>query len=459
MQPHKAKITVAFKKFSDRNGVSSKQYLTTIRDAVKGIPGVEITVDQEQGGPPVGKPINVEIRGDKFEDLVHTAEQLKSYLEKEDIAGVEQLKTDFETSKPEIVFNIDRERANREGISTAQIGMEIRNAVFGNEVSKFRDDNDEYPIQLRYKYDQRTNVDAIKNTKFTYRDMNMGGLVRQVPLSSFCDIQYSTTYGGIKRINQKRVITVNSNVLAGYDPNGVVTSVQKAIDAFPKPDGIEVVMTGQTEEQAETMSFLGTAMLVSLGLIFLILVTQFNSLSKPIIILTEIIFSMIGVFLGYAITGMTISTIMMGVGIVALAGIVVRNGILLVEFTDLLKEQGVNTWDAIIEAGKTRMTPVLLTACATMLGLIPLAIGLNIDFEKLLTTGNPHIFFGGDSVAFWGPLSWTMIFGLSFATFLTLILVPVMYLLTERVKDKWNRMMGRIMGQKAEEKQAAEIDV
>lgn len=459
VQPHKAKITVAFKKFSDRNGVSSKQYLTTIRDAVKGIPGVEITVDQEQGGPPVGKPINVEIRGDKFEDLVHTAEQLKSYLEKEDIAGVEQLKTDFETSKPEIVFNIDRERANREGISTAQIGMEIRNAVFGNEVSKFRDDNDEYPIQLRYKYDQRTNVDAIKNTKFTYRDMNMGGLVRQVPLSSFCDIQYSTTYGGIKRINQKRVITVNSNVLAGYDPNGVVTSVQKAIDAFPKPDGIEVVMTGQTEKQAETMSFLGTAMLVSLGLIFLILVTQFNSLSKPIIILTEIIFSMIGVFLGYAITGMTISTIMMGVGIVALAGIVVRNGILLVEFTDLLKEQGVNTWDAIIEAGKTRMTPVLLTACATMLGLIPLAIGLNIDFEKLLTTGNPHIFFGGDSVAFWGPLSWTMIFGLSFATFLTLILVPVMYLLTERVKDKWNRMMGRIMGQKAEEKQAAEIDV
>ena len=451
VQPHKAKITVAFKKFSDRNGVSSKQYLTSIREAVKGLPGVEITVDQEQGGPPVGKPINIEVRGDKFEDLVKTSEQLKAYLNKEDIAGVEQLKSDFETSKPEIVFNIDRERANREGISTAQIGMEIRNAVFGNEVSKFRDDNDEYPIQLRYKYDQRTNVDAIKNTKFTYRDMSMGGMVRQVPLSSFCDIAYSTTYGGIKRINQKRVITVNSNVLTGYDPNAVVTSVQKAIDAFPKPDGIEVVMTGQQEEQAETMSFLGTAMLVSLGLIFLILVTQFNSLSKPIIILTEIIFSMIGVFLGYAITGMTISTIMMGVGIVALAGIVVRNGILLVEFTDLLKEQGMNTWDAIIEAGKTRMTPVLLTACATMLGLIPLAVGLNIDFEKLLTTGNPHIFFGGDSVAFWGPLSWTMIFGLSFATFLTLILVPVMYLLTERLKIRWNRMTGKIMGVAEEE--------
>ena len=286
--------------------------------------------------------------------------------------------------------------------------------------------------------------------------MNMGGVVRQVPLSAFCDIEYSSTFGGIKRINQKRVITVNSNVLSGYDPNGVVTAVQKAVEAFPKPDGIEVALTGQQEEQAETMSFLGTAMLVSLGLIFLILVTQYNSLSKPIIILTEIIFSMIGVFLGYAITGMTISTIMMGVGIVALAGIVVRNGILLVEFTDLLKEQGVNTWDAIIEAGKTRMTPVLLTAFATMLGLIPLAVGLNIDFEELLTTGNPHLFFGGDSVAFWGPLSWTMIFGLAFATFLTLILVPAMYLLTERAKARWNRFMDRIMGRSEAPKEANE---
>jgi multidrug efflux pump subunit AcrB len=303
---------------------------------------------------------------------------------------------------------------------------------------------------LRYQADQRTNIEALRNSKITYRDMSMGGMVRQIPLSSFCDISYSTTYGGIKRMNQKRVVTVNSNVLAGYDPNGVVGSVQKSIDAFPKPDGIEIVMTGQQEEQAETMSFLGTAMLVSLALIFLILVTQFNSLSKPVIILVEIFFSMIGVFIGYALTGMTISTIMMGVGIVALAGIVVRNGILLVEFTDLLREQGVPTYEAIIEAGKTRMTPVLLTASATILGLIPLAIGLNIDFSSLLTTGNPHLFFGGDSVAFWGPLSWTMIFGLAFATILTLILVPVMYLLSERLKDRMKGLISRIRGTEVE---------
>jgi multidrug efflux pump len=446
VQPHKAKITVAFKKFSDRNGISSKKYLTDIRESVKGIPGVEISAAQENGGPPVGKPINLEVRGDKFDDIVKASEDLRRFLIAEDIPGVEQLKSDFEISKPEIVFNIDRERANREGISTAQIGMEIRNAVFGSEVSKFRDDNDEYPIQMRYEYDQRTNVDALKNTKITFRDMNMGGLVRQVPLSAFCDIQYSSTYGGIKRINQKRVITISSNVLLGHDEMGVVSAVQKKAAQFPAPDGVELVLTGQSEEQAETMSFLGLAMLVSLGLIFLILVFQFNSFGKPIIILTEIIFSMIGVFLGFAITGMTVSSFMMGLGIVALAGIVVRNGILLVEFTDLLIEQGYNTWDAIVEAGKVRMTPVLLTACAAMLGLLPLAVGLNIDFEKLLSTGNPHLFFGGDSVAFWGPLSWTMIFGLGFATFLTLILVPVMYLLMYRSKIRWTRFKNRIYG-------------
>jgi multidrug efflux pump subunit AcrB len=189
------------------------------------------------------------------------------------------------------------------------------------------------------------------------------------------------------------------------------------------------------------MSFLGNAMLVSLGLIFLILVTQFNSFSKPLIILTEILFSVIGVLLGYAITGMAISTIMMGIGIVALAGIVVRNGILLVEFTDLLREQGTPLFEAIIEAGRTRMTPVLLTAFATMMGLVPLAVGLNMDFQTLLAEGNPHLYFGGDNVAFWGPLSWTMMFGLSFATFLTLVLVPAMYLISERAKIKFNKLM------------------
>jgi multidrug efflux pump subunit AcrB len=267
--------------------------------------------------------------------------------------------------------------------------------------------------------------------KITYRDMGMGGMIRQVPVSAFAKVDYVNTYGGIKRKQQKRIIILSSNVLGGYNPNEVVAAIQEEIDQFPKLDAVSVKMAGEQEEQMETAAFLGNALLISLGLILIILVTQFNSVSKPIIILSEILFSIIGVLLGITIFRMDMSIVMSGIGIVALAGIVVRNGILLVEFTDLLVEQGMPVKEAVIEAGRTRMTPVLLTATATMLGLIPLAVGLNIDFAELFSSFNPHIFFGGDNVAFWGPLSWTMIFGLSFATFLTLVLVPCMYLLAD----------------------------
>lgn len=433
---HKSRIMIAFVEYAKRNGESTAPYLTKIRNELKGIAGAEITVDKEQSGPPTQKPINVEIACDDFDKLVKTSIAMRNYLDSTAIPGVEQLKSNLQNKKPEIVFDIDRERANRQGISTAQIGSEIRNAVFGAEVSKFRDDDDEYPIQLRYIKEQRNNIDALNNLKVTYRDMNMGGIVRQVPLSAFTNIHYSNTFGGITRKNQTRTVTISSNVLTGYNPNETVAKVQAAVNRFKLPDDVTVKMTGEQEEQAETGAFLGRALLISLGMIFLILVTQFNSFSKPIIILTEIIFSVIGVFLGNAVFGMDFSVIMSGIGIVALAGIVVRNGILIVEFTDLLREQGIELFEAIVEAGKTRLTPVILTATATMLGLVPLAVGLNIDFVTLFTELNPHVFFGGDSVAFWGPLSWTMIFGLGFATFITLILVPSMYLITERIKLK-----------------------
>ncbi|MFI5203293.1 MAG: efflux RND transporter permease subunit [Flavobacteriales bacterium] len=441
-RPHRGKVTVAFVEFAKRNGESTSAYLDKIREAVKGIPGAEISVDQEQGGPPVGKPINIEISGDKIEELAMLSNDLIKHLKDKNVAGVEELKSDFENSKPELIFNLDRARANKEGISTGQIGMELRTAVFGKEISKFRDANDEYPIQLRYFYDQRNDIEKLKNLRITYRDMNMNGLIRSVPISSFTDVFDTTSFAGIKRKNQKRVITVYSNILNGFAPNEVVADVQKAIDGFTKTEGVEIKMTGEQEEQAETGAFLGNALLMSLALIFLILVTQFNSLGKPIIILTEILFSLIGVFLGFIVFRMDFSIIMTGIGVVALAGIVVRNGILLVEFTDELKSRGYKTYEAIVEAGRTRMTPVLLTATATMLGLIPLAVGLNIDFAELLTTGNPHLFFGGDSVAFWGPLSWTMIFGLGFATFLTLILVPVLYLIMARMKNRARVIFG-----------------
>lgn len=435
--PHLGKVTVAFVEFAKRNGESTVKYLDMIRDAVKGIPGAEITVDQEKGGPPTGKPIAIEIKGDDIDELVATAAELKHYLDSLQIPGVEELKSDVQSNKPEVLVVVDRTRANREGISTAQVGMELRKAIFGlDKPSKFKDANDEYPIQIRARKDQRTNINAIMNMKITYRDMNMGGQIRQIPLSSVATIQYGNTFGGIKRLDEKPIITLASNVLSGYNANEIVNKIDKITQRYPLPGGVTIKMGGEQEEQKETGAFLGKALLVSLGLIFLILVTQFNSISKPIIILSEIILSLIGVLLGFSIFNMEISIIMTGVGIIALAGIVVRNGILLVEFTEILLKQGIPLKEAIVEAGRTRMTPVLLTATATMLGLVPLAVGLNIDFVKLFTEGNPHIFFGGDSVAFWGPLSWTMIFGLGFATFLTLILVPVMLYLSESFKLK-----------------------
>lgn len=434
--PNRGKIAIAFVEYAHRDGQSTTEYLSQLQNLKWNIPGAEITVSPEQSGPPVSKPINIEISGDKFDELVVNSIQLKRFLEEKKIGGVAALKSDFEDNKPEIVFNIDRERANREGISTQTIAMEIRNAVFGWEVSKFRDANDEYPIQLRYQYDQRNNIEALRNLKITFRDMNMGGILRSVPLSSFATVDYSNTYGGIKRKMQKRVITVSSNVSAGFNENEVVENVKKAMTRYKPTGNVEVKLTGQQEEQAETGAFLGGALLTSLALILLILVTQFNSIGKPFIILTEIFFSIIGVLLGTAFFKMDMSIVMTGVGIIALAGVVVRNGILLVEFADLSRAEGMSLWNAVIEAGRTRLTPVILTATAAILGLIPLAIGLNIDFEALFSHGNPHIYFGGDSVVFWGPLSWTMIFGLSFATFLTLILVPAMYLIAERLKRK-----------------------
>ncbi|HSH65024.1 MAG TPA: efflux RND transporter permease subunit, partial [Bacteroidia bacterium] len=434
--PNRGKIAISFVEYAYRHGKSTTDYLTALQNLKWNIPGAEITVSPEQSGPPVSKPINIEISGDKFEDLVNNSIQLKRFLEEKNIGGVASLKSDFEDNKPEIVFDIDRERANREGISTKTIASEIRTAVFGLEVSKFRDANDEYPIQLRYEYDQRNNIEALRNLKITFRDMNMGGILRSVPLSSFANVEYSNTYGGIKRKMQKRVITLSSNVSAGFNENEVVAKVEKAMARYVPHGNVDIKMTGQQEEQAETGAFLGRAMMYSLGLILLILVTQFNSVGKPFIILTEIFFSIIGVLLGTALFKMDMSIVMTGVGIIALAGVVVRNGILLVEFADISRAEGMNLWDAVVEAGRTRLTPVILTATAAILGLIPLAIGLNIDFETLFSHGNPHIYFGGDSVVFWGPLSWTMIFGLAFATFLTLLLVPAMYLIAERLKRK-----------------------
>jgi len=435
---NKGKVTVNFIESKFRQGISTQDYMDKIRANLKNIAGVTISVEKNKMGPPTGKPINIEISGENLEELIAASMTFKSFLDSNRIPGIEQLKSDFENNKPEIIINIDRVRANREGLSLGQIGMEMRTAIFGKEISKYKEEEDEYPIQLRYAESERTNINKIINAKITYRDMNSGQL-RQIPISSVATIQYKDTYGGIKRKNLKRVITLSSEVLSGYTANEVVASIKKAIPSYDLPSGIDINLTGEQDDQAETMVFLLKAMMIAIGLIFFILITQFGSLSKSLIILSEVIFSIIGVLFGISLFGMSISIIMTGLGIVALGGIVVRNGILIVEFADELKTRGYKTKQAIIEAGKTRITPVALTASATMLGLVPLAVGMNIDFIKIFTELNPHLYFGGDSVAFWGPLSWTIIFGLSFATFLTLVFVPAMLLIDVQMKTRWKR--------------------
>ncbi|MBK9460870.1 MAG: efflux RND transporter permease subunit [Chitinophagales bacterium] len=436
--PNKGKVTVAFVKFAERGGKSTREYLDKIRTEVSNLPGVQVTVAQEQGGPPTGAPINIEVSGENIDELIAMAGKLKYYLQDSlQIPGIEELKSDFVNNNPEIIVNVNREKANREGVATAFIGGELRTAVFGKEVSKFKDNEDEFPIQLRYQFDQRNSVDALLNTKLTFR--NEMGQMKSIPLSAVADVQYTNTYGGIKRKNLKRVITLASNVLSGYNATEINEQIKAAVAQYNLPRGIEVDLTGEQEEQAETSAFLGRALLISLGLIFLILITQFNSVSKTVIILSEIVFSIIGVLLGFAFFQFKISIVMVGIGIVGLAGIVVKNGILIVEFADVLREQGYSVFDAVVHAGRTRIKPVLLTASATTLGLIPLALGMNINFVTLFTDLDPQFFLGGDSVVFWGPLSWTIIFGLTFATFLTLVVVPAMYLIRYTLGERFSK--------------------
>jgi multidrug efflux pump subunit AcrB len=430
---NKGKITINFVEFAKRHGQKTQPYIDMIRNAIKDIPGAEITVDKENMGPPVGKPINLEISSENLDELVLTTERFIKYIDSLNIQGIEELKSNFEGNKPELIVDVDRQRANREGITTAQIGGEIRTAILGTEVSKFREEEDQYPIQLRYNEYLRKNIDRLMNLKITFMDMATGRL-KSIPLSSVATVRYQNTYGGINRKDLKRVITVSSNLLSGYTSNEVNTRLRDVIKTFNKPSGTEIAITGEQQDQAENMVFLSKALLLSLCLVLFILITQFNSLSKPFIIISEVIFSIIGVLLGFTIFKMDFSTIMTGMGIVALAGIVVRNGILLVEFTDKLREQGVRTREAIIQAGKIRITPIVLTATATILGLVPLAIGFNINFSTLLTELNPQIHIGGDTKDFFGPLAYTIIFGLSFATILTLVFIPVMYSILHYLK-------------------------
>jgi len=433
---NKAKITVNFVEYAKReHGIKTSVYLKNIQNAMKSIHDANIIVSKNSMGPPTGKPINIEVTAENMEELISTSQELKAYIDSLKIPGMELLNSDFEVTKPEIIVKIDRERANHEGLSAGQIGMGLRTAVLGKEVSKFREGEEQYPITLKYKEEHRTDIDNLLNTKITFMDLVTGRL-RSIPLSTVASLEYKDSYGGIQRKNMKRIVNLTSGVKEGYNANKIVAEINEALAGFEHSEEVEVKITGEQEDQKETMAFLGNAMILSLFIIFFILITQFKSITRTTIILTEIIFSIIGVMIGFLIFNMPFSIAMSGMGIVALGGIVVRNGILMVEFIDALRREGVASDEAIIRGSKTRITPILLTATATILGLVPLAIGLNIDFVGLFTSLKPNIHLGGDNVMFFGPLSWTIVFGLLFATFLTLFLVPALYKIYMSKKER-----------------------
>lgn len=446
--PNKARITVNFVDFKYRDGQSTTAIMEDLRAELGQYPGVTVTVDKNADGPPTGKPINIEVSGEDFATLVKISEEMKKQINESGIPGIEKLKTDLETGKPELIVDIDREKARRFGLSTYSIANEVRTSLYGKEVSKFKQGEDDYEIQIRLDDRYRYDIDALLNKSITFRDQSTGK-ISQVPISSIAKAELSSSYGSVRRKDLKRVITISSNVLAGYNGTEINNQIKALLEDFSMPPGYSYKFGGEQEKQMEEMSFLSGALMLAVFIIFLIIVAQFNKITAPLIIMTSVLFSTIGVFLGLLIFRMDFVVIMTMVGLISLAGVVVNNAIVLIDFIELKKERlkeelGVDklpmdaVLGAIAEAGKTRLRPVLLTAITTVLGLIPLAVGINIDFIKWLQTYQSDFYIGGDSVMFWGPLSWTIIHGLIFATFLTLVVVPAMYVLVEKL----NRRIG-----------------
>lgn len=445
--PHKAKITIGFEEYQFREGVNTNEVMEKIRNLAEGYPGVLVTVDKQRNGPPVGKPINIEVSGENFDQLITFVNRLRENINESGIQGIEELKSDLELGNPELIIDIDREKARRFGLSTSTIANELRTALFGLEVSKFKEGEDDYPIQLRLSEEYRYDIGALLNKKISFRDKF--GNQKEIPISSVASLEYSSTYGSVKRKDLERVITLFSNVNDGFNATEINNDIKRLVQDFDIPEGVNVSFTGEQEEQAKSAEFLTRALLISISLIFLIIVAQFNSVTTPFIIMASVIFSTIGVFLGLVAFNMNFVIIMTGIGIISLAGVVVNNAIVLIDYTNLVRERRreelnipegeflakSELLDSIIQGGKIRLRPVLLTAVTTVLGLIPLALGMNIDFYGLLSSFDPKFYIGGDNADFWGPMAWTVIFGLTFATFLTLVIVPVMYLLADKLNS------------------------
>jgi multidrug efflux pump subunit AcrB len=451
--PHRGKITATMREFKFRRGLSSEDLRREVQQALAGIfAGVSISVEKDQAGPPLGYPINIEIVGDDYGRLIEVGERMRNFIIDMNIPGIEELKVDVNRNKPGMQIAVDRQKAGELGVSAGQVGVQLRQSLFGEKAGVYKKDGEDYNINVRFQEEDRYNQSALVNQYITFRDM-ASGQIKSIPIAAVTSRKNTSGYSAIKHRNLERVVTVYSAILPGYNAAEIVNQIKTQIEAFQLPADFSYRFTGEIEEQEENMAFLSIALLYALFLILVLLVLQFNSVSKPFIILFSIFMSFTGVFLGLVVFNMTFVIIMTMMGIISLAGIVVNNSVVLLDYTQLLLDrrrdkEGLEydyhlerseIFDAIVNGGKARLRPVLLTAITTVLGLIPLAIGLNINFFSLFATGNPQIYIGGDNVIFWGPLAWTVIFGLTFATFLTLVILPVAFYLSKRAAIRFNK--------------------
>ncbi len=448
--PHRGKITATMREFKFREGAESEVLFDKIQKALQDVyPGVAISVEKDAVGPPAGYPINIELEGEDYAELIVTAENMRDFLNSKNIQGIDELKIDVNKSKPSMQVLVDRKKAGELGVTAGQVGQQLRNAIFGSKAGVYKEDGEDYDIYVRFNEENRYNTSAIFNQKITFRDQ-ASGKIKEIPVSAIAKQSNASGFSAIKHKDVKRVVTLYSALASGFtDAGAIVSKIQGEMLSFTnQPDTVKIDYTGQIEEQNKQMTFLMGAFFTGLGLIFFILIFQFNSISKPGIIMLAIFLSLIGVFGGIVITGSSFVIMMTMMGIISLAGIVVNNGVVLLDYTQLLIDRkkielNLDSHDylekqdllnAIITGGKARLRPVLLTAITTILGLIPLATGLNINFFTFFKEFDANIYVGGDNVIFWGPLAWTVIYGLLIATFLTLIIVPILFFLVTRFK-------------------------
>ncbi len=422
--PERANITINMVDYGDREE-SSKITMRRIREQLKGIPGVEIEFAKDDPGPPTGAPVNIEVSGADFDRIVSITKEIKSMLveaaETGVIPGLVDIADNLNTGRPELHVEIDRERAARFGLSTSKIASAIRSAINGVESGKYRDGEDEYDITTRLSKADRSNLESLKNLTVFEEG-------QQVPLVAVASFSVTGGLGSVTRLDMQRVATVTGEVADGFNSRAVLEEVKAHLSDYEAalPAGYTVAYTGESQEQDEAFGFLTTALLIAIGFIFMIMVAQFNHISTPFIIMVAVGLSLIGVLLGLILTR-TAFGLMTFIGVISLAGIVVNNNIVLVDYIMQLRDRGYTKTRAIIEGGATRFRPVVLTALTTVIGLIPLTFGIGIDFVGLVTDFRPNFQLGSESTQFWGPMGTSIIAGLTFATFLTLVIVPVMY--------------------------------